>query len=71
MTSVTADDFYLRRSTRKFQNKSVPKELLEKLIIAARNAPSVCDYFYVSFVREFIGGKLATLAILCCNKSRN
>jgi nitroreductase len=40
--SVTVDNFYIRKSCRKFLPKPVSKELLNKLVEAGRRAPSVC-----------------------------
>jgi nitroreductase len=42
--SISADNFFLRKSCRKYSQKPVTKDLLDKLIIAGRNAPSVYDF---------------------------
>jgi hypothetical protein len=48
--SATVDNFFGRRSCRKYLNKRVPKVLLNKLIEAGRSAPSVSIYSYFFFL---------------------
>ena len=39
-----------RHSCRKFQQKQIPKEILEKLVAIAQNSPTGCDYQSYDFI---------------------
>jgi nitroreductase len=51
--SITGDNFYLRKSCRKYLDKSVPRELVDKIIDAGRHAPSVCNICIHIFMYVF------------------
>ncbi len=56
-----------RKSCRKYLSKSVDRELIEKCILAARNAPSACNsqpWYFIVVENDDIRKKICTKAFL-------